>query len=189
MFNLFKKATSVSTAGNALWLNILDGNMAPELAMATLEGKSSNSAKVFDEAVYFLCFATDFAIHTAMKAEPPNESAVREVFLDRVRTFAIDHCCGRPPIGHWIDESNIWEVRSQPLDTGNAVQNLSTRFDLYTAAMDRSASRSLPVVGILAGLCDTRDVDFIVLATSFFVDSVKHTQDFLRSFRIQSSDA
>jgi hypothetical protein len=188
MFEFLKKGPSATPAyevATALWiLGVSDGPMTRAIAEAASE---ENSPIVFDEAVYFMSFATDLTIHRVFKSDASVEHALREEFLDHVRGYARYQQCTPCPVGDWLVDSNIWEIRSPGRDTGNPVQHLSDRFDLYAATMRRPSERgrSLPVVGILCALCNTLDAVFMLTATEFFIKHSINTQDFLRRIRIK----
>jgi hypothetical protein len=184
MFEFLKKTTPAIEVANALWIHgVSDGSQTRALAdMARKE-----NSLVFDEAVYFMSFATDLAIYRAFKSDARLEHALRKEFLDHVRGYAKYHKCTPCPVGDWLADSNIWEIQSPGHDTGNPLQHLSDRFDLYAAAMQRPSeqSQSLPVVLVLAALCDTRDIAFILPANSVFINYSISTQNFLRSIRVK----
>ena len=153
MFEFLKKGPSATEVATALWIHgVSDDPMTRGLAAAASEENSLSEAIVLDEAVYFMSFATDLTIHRVFKSDASVEHALREEFLDHVRGYARYQQCTPCPVGHWLVDSNIWEIRSPGRDTGNPVQHLSDRFDLYAATMRRPSERgrSLPVVGILA---------------------------------------
>jgi hypothetical protein len=189
MFAFLKRATPAVEVGKALWVTVRDGSTTRELAASLSEENSVSREAAFDEAVYFLSFATDLAIHTVFESDARRENALREAFLDHLRGYGIERHCPPCPAGDWVGDSNIWEIHSPGRDDGNVLQHLSDRFDLYAAAMRRPPHRSLPVVGVFCAFCDTLAISFVMLATSFFIDFSRHTQDFLRSIRIESSKA
>lgn len=189
MFAFLKRATPVVDVGNALWAAVRDDPTTHQLAASLSEENSMPRAEALDEAVYFLSFATDLAIHRVFDSDARREHALRETFLDHLRGYAIERRCPPCPVGDWVGDSNIWEIHSPGRDDGDVLKNLSDRFDLYAAAMRRPPHRSLPVVGVFCAFCDTLAISFVMLATSFFIDFSRHTQDFLRSIRIESSKA
>ena len=65
------------------------------------------------------------------------------------------------------------------------MQHFIDRLLLYSAAMERSSERSLPVVGILCALCNNLDIVFNLSATECFAAHSINTQDFLRRIRIK----
>ena len=185
MFAFLKRATPATEVGDALWHGVLDGPMTHSLATSASKDNSLSHAEAFNEAVYFLSFATDLSIHRVFAGDARREHALREAFLDHVRDYATEGHCPPCPVGDWVADSNIWEIHARGPNHGDAVRHLSERFDLYAAAMRRPSHRSLPVVGIFCGFCGTIDISFVMLATSFFIDYSRHTQDFLRSIRIE----
>jgi hypothetical protein len=192
MFEFLKKGPSATPAyevATALWIHgVSDDPMTRGLAAAASEENSLSEAIVLDEAVYFMSFATDLTIHRVFKSDASVEHALREEFLDHVRGYARYQQITPCPVGDWLVDSNIWEIRSPGRDTGNPVQHLADRFDLYAATMRRPSERgrSLPVVGILCALCNTLDAVFMLTATEFFIKHSINTQDFLRRIRIKS---
>jgi hypothetical protein len=192
MFEFLKKnppATPAIEVANALWAveGVSNGPETRTLAEIASEGNSLSNTIVFDEAVYFMSFATDLTIHRVFKSDASLEHALREEFLDHVRGYARYQQCTPCPVGNWLADSNIWEIRSPGRDTGNPVQHLSDRFDLYAAAMPRASERgrSLPVVLVLCALCNTLDVAFVLAANQTFIKYSINTQEFLRSIRVK----
>jgi hypothetical protein len=145
MFEFLKKgppATPAYEVATALWIHgVSDDPMMRGLAAAASEENSLSEAIVLDEAVYFMSFATDLTIHRVFKSDASVEHALREEFLDHVRGYARYQQCTPCPVGDWLADSNIWEIRSPGRDTGNPVQHLSDRFDLYAATMRRPSER------------------------------------------------
>jgi hypothetical protein len=184
MFTLFTKVIPAADVADALWTEIRDGHMTRELAAAASEDRSHLNAAL-DEVVYFRGFATDLTIHRVFHQPSAGGSALRESFLQRLRDYAIARRCTPCPVGDWLADSADWQVHSPGRDTGDPLKHLSDRFDIYIAAVRRPSQHTLPVVGVLCGLCDTRDISFVLLATSAFVDYSINTQDFLRKIRVK----
>jgi hypothetical protein len=184
MFSFLKTATPAGQVADALWTEVRDGKMTRELAAAASED-GSPSDSTLDEIVYFRGFATDLTIHRVFQRPSAGEAALRGSFLQRVRDYAIVRRCTPCPAGNSLLDSADWQVHSPGSDTGDPLKHLSDRFDLYIAAMRRPAKHALPVVGVLCGLCDSRDISFVLLATSAFVDYSIHTQELLRKIRMK----
>ena len=184
MFTFLKTAAPAEAVADALWTEVRDGDMTRELA-AGASGDSARVDSALDEVVYFRGFATDLTIHRAFQRPSAGETTLRESFLQRLRDYAIARRCTPCPVGDWLAGSTDWQVNSPGLDTGDPLKHLSGRFDLYIAEMRRPATHALPVVGVLCGLCDTRDISFVLLATSAFVDFSIHTQELLRKLRVK----
>jgi hypothetical protein len=184
MFEFLKKTTPAIEVANALWIHgVSDGSQTRALAdMARKE-----NSLVFDEAVYFMSFATDLAIYRAFKSDARLEHALRKEFLDHVRGYAKYHKCTPCPVGDWLADSNIWEIQSPGRETGNPVQHFLDRLILYAAAMERpwERGRSLPVVLVLCALCNMLDAVFVLAANEVFIKHSIDTQDFLRSIRVK----
>ena len=184
MFTFFKAAAPAAELADALWTQVRDSDMTRELAAAA-STESSHVETAFDEVVYFRGFATDLTIHRVFQRPNADEAALRELFLQRLRDYAIARRCSPCPVGDWLADSSDWQVHLQGRDTGDPLKHLSDRFELYIGAMRRPAKHIVPVVGVLCGLCDTRDISFAMLATSAFVDYSIHTQELLRKLRVK----
>ena len=184
MFTFLKTATPAAEVADALWVEVRDGQITRELAAAASED-TAQSDVALDEVIYFRSFATDLTIHRVFQHQTALESALRDSFLQRLRDYAIARRCTPCPLGDWVADSPNWHIDRPGHDTGDPLQHLSDRFDLYVAAMRRPTERVLPVVGVLRGLCDARGVSFALLATSAFVDYSIHTQEFLRKIRVK----
>ena len=192
MFDFLKKgppATPAIEVANALWIHGVspdspDTRMLAELAS---EGNSLSETIVLDEAVYFMSFATDLTIHKVFQSDARLEHALREEFLDHVRGYARYQECTPCPVGDWLHaDSNPWEIHSPGRDTGNPVQHFLDRLFLYSAAMERSSERLLPVAGVFCSLCNNPfDAIFNLTATEVFIKYSINTQDFLRSIRVK----
>jgi len=180
MFRLFEKATPVAEVADVLWTDVRDGQTTRGLASA-----ASDSAAALDEVIYWRGFVTDLTIHRVLQHQSMVESALRDSFLQRLRDYAIARRCPPCPAGDWLADSPNWHVHSPGRDTGDPLQHLDHRFDLYIAAVRRPTDRFLPIVSVLCALCDTRDISFAMLATSAFVDYSIHTQEFLRKIRVK----
>jgi hypothetical protein len=189
MFEFLKKGPPVPAykVATALWATegVSNGPMTRGLAAMASEGNSLPETVIFDEVVYFRSFTTDLTIHRVFKNDPSLEHALRQEFLDHVRGYARYQQCIPCPVGDWVGDSNIWEIQSPGRDTGNPVQHFMDRLLLYSAAMERSSERSLPVVGILCALCNQLDFVFNMSATECFAAHSINTQDFLRRIRIK----
>ena len=191
MFEFFTKgppATPAYEVASVLWIHcVSDDPMTRWLAAEASEGNSLPETVVFDEAVYFMSFATDLTIHRVFKNDPSLEHTLRQEFLDHVRGYAKYQQCTPCPVGDWVGDSNIWEIRSPGRDTGNPVQHFLDRLLLYAAAMERpwEQGRSMPVVFVFCALCNNLDIVFNLSATKCFVGHLTNTQDFLRRIRIK----
>jgi hypothetical protein len=191
MFTFFKKATPATPAvevANALWIHgVSDSPETRTLAAEASEGNSLSDTIVFDEAVYFMSFATDLTIHRVFKNDARLEHALRQEFLDHARGYARYQQCTPCPVGDWLADSNIWEIQSPGRETGNPVQHFLDRLILYAAAMERpwERGRSLPVVLVLCALCNMLDAVFVLAANEVFIKHSIDTQDFLRSIRVK----
>lgn len=183
MVKFLKPAAPAVELADALWKEVRDGDATRQLAGTASEERSQFEA-AFDEIVYFRGFATDLTIHRVFQRPSVGESVLRELFLQRLRDYAISRRCTPCPVGEWQAENTIWHVQWPGRDTGNPLQHLSERFELYAGATRRPAERSLPVVTVLCGLCDTRGTSFVLPATSAFIDYSIHTQELLRKARV-----
>jgi hypothetical protein len=190
MFEFLKKGPPAMPAyevATALWAieGVSNGPMTRQLAAWASEGNSLPETVLFDEAVYFMSFAADLTIHRVFKNDPSLEHALRQEFLDHVRGYARYQQCIPCPVGDWVGDSNIWEIQSPGRDTGDPAQHFIDRLLLYSAAMERSSERSLPVAGVFCGLCNNLDFVFNLSATECFAAYSINTQDFLRQIRIK----
>jgi hypothetical protein len=188
MFAFFQKATPAIEVANALWIHgVSDSPETRLLAETASEENSLSDTIIFDEAVYFMSFATDLAIHTVFKNDARRNHALRKEFLDHVRGYARYQQCTPCPVGDWLPDISFWEIKSPGRDTGNPVKHLSDRFDLYAEAMRRPSdeSQSLPAVLVLSALCETRDIRFLLSANMAFVDHLVNTQTLLREIRVK----
>jgi hypothetical protein len=186
MFTFLKTATPAAEVADALWTVVRDSELNRELAAVASEHRS-RFEEALDEVVYFRSFTTDLAIHRVFEHRTAEESALRESFLQRLRDYAIARRCAPCPDGDWLADIPIWHIHSPGRDTGDPLQHLSDRFDLYIAAMrrPRKAKGEPPVVGVLCGLCDARDIAFSTMATACFVNDSSLTQEFLRKIRVK----
>jgi hypothetical protein len=180
MFKFFQKPTPAAKVADALWGEVRDGETTRGLASA-----ASNPDAALDEIIYWRGFVADLTIHRVFQHQSALESALRDSFLERLRDYAIARRCPPCPVGDWLADSPNWHVHSPGRDTGDPVQHLDQRFDLYITAVRRPTKLVLPIVGVLGALCDTRDITFSMLATSAFVDYSIHTQEFLRKIRVK----
>jgi hypothetical protein len=179
-------ATPAKQVADAIWARVHDGEMTRDLAASASEHRSQSHAAAQDEAIYFLGFATDLTIHRVFQQQPTVESALRGSFLDRLRDYAIIRRCTPCPVGDWLLDSPTWQVHAPGRDTGDPLQHLSDRFELYVAAMRRPTQLFLPVVGVLCALCDTRDIIFATVTTKFFIEWSRNLQDFLGKIHVTS---
>jgi hypothetical protein len=142
--------------------------------------------EVFDEVVYYLAFATDFAFWRQLEKTPDIQNSVRDVFASYVGIFAQAQKCPGIPCGDWMGDSLIW-MRSDALIEGEPKINLQRRFELYGRSLSRRKDRSAGerVAHILAALCGTMDAVFILYATPLFLGRWNGVQDILGSFKIR----
>jgi hypothetical protein len=143
--------------------------------------------EVFGEMVYFLAFAGDFAIWCQLKETPNVQNAVRSTFIAHVREFAQEHSCGPMPSGEWLGDSLVW-IPNGTTVAGEPLANLDRRFELYRQSLSRrrDSSAGERAAHVLAALCGTMRLSFIVYATPLFLgpwDGLQHT---LGSFKIKA---
>src|ERR1700730_745208 len=122
----FQKATPAAKVADVLWVDVRDGQRTRDLASA-----ASDSDAALDEIIYFRGFVTDLTIHRVFQQEAAIESALRDSFLHRLRDYAIARRSTPCPLGDWLADSANWHVHSPGRDTGDPLQHLSDRFDLY----------------------------------------------------------
>jgi hypothetical protein len=193
MFEFLKKgppATPAYEVANALWIHgVSDGPEVRMLAKLASEGNSLSETIVFDEAVYFMSFATDLTIHRVFKSDPRLEHALREEFLDHVRGYARYQQCMPCPVGDWLHaEGSIWEIHSPGRNTGDPALHFVDRLLLYAAAMERpwKEGRPMPLAGVLCALCNKQlSIVFNMAATRTFIHYSKSIQELLRSTRVK----
>jgi len=143
--------------------------------------------EVFEEMVYFLAFATDYALWCQLEKRPQVQNALRSRFTEHIRQFAQERRCAPIPSGDWLGEGLIW----MPTDTmiaGEPLANLKRRFDLYGQSLSRRHDRSAGerTAHILAALCGTIDAFFILYATPLFLGKWNGVRDVL-SVALKSS--
>ena len=142
--------------------------------------------EVFDEMVYYLAFATDHAFWCQLEKTPEIQNSVRDIFATHVGRFAKERHCPPIPSGDWMGDGLIW-MPSDTMLEGEPLTNLKRRFELYGRSLSRRHDRSAGerVAHILAALCGTLDITFIVYATPLFLGCWKGVQDVLSSFKIR----
>jgi hypothetical protein len=142
--------------------------------------------EVYDEVVYFLAFATDYAFWSQLENKPQIRSAVSGAFLAHVRQFAQEHHCSPIPAGDWLGDGLIW-IPSGTTDTGSSLANLRSRFDLYGQSLSRRHDRSAGerAAHLLAACCGTVDSEFILYATPLFLGKWKSVKEMVGSFNIK----
>ena len=91
MFNLFRKPlVDTATLAETLWQE--DKKLA---------AKYVEIGFPLDETLFFLCFGTDFSIHSVLKNEQFKLAALREAFYPYLFNFAVEHRCKRPPLAQY----------------------------------------------------------------------------------------
>ena len=141
---------------------------------------------VFDEMVYYLAFATDYAFWCQLEKTPKIQDSVRGVFSAHLQRFAQDHHCPPIPSGDWLGDGLIWMPGSAAVG-GEPSTNVKSRMHLYGRSLSRRHDRSAGerAAHILAALCGTTDITFIVYAMPLFLGCWKGVQDVLGSFKIR----
>jgi hypothetical protein len=136
--------------------------------------------EVFDEMVYFLAFATDYALWCRLEKTPQVQNALRSVFTEHVRQFAQERSCPPIPSGDWLGGGLIW-MPAGAIIVGEPLANLKRRFDLYAQSLLRRHDRSAGerTAHILAAFCGTMDAIFIVYATPLFLGRWNGVRDVL----------
>jgi hypothetical protein len=149
---------------------------------------SRSTDEVIDELVYFMAFATDYAFWLQLDKTPHVRDSVRDVFIRDVEHFGKEHRCAPFPAGDWLGDTLMWMPGEMPLDEV-PVSNVRRRFELYGRALSRRHDRSAGerVAHILAALCGTMDIGFIVYATPLFLERWRQVRMVLGSFEIRAS--
>jgi hypothetical protein len=175
MFNFFRKpVVDAAALAETLWQE------DKKLAAMYVE-----SGFPLEETLFFICFATDLSIHKVLTSEQ-SKSALRGAFYPYIFDFAVERHCKRPPLGKWQDGSNFWEPHTPQCESDDVSLIVLERFQLYSEAMTRpwGKGKSSPVALMLAGLCHTRDLSFVLPANMLFVNHFIASQKFLKSLRI-----
>jgi hypothetical protein len=145
--------------------------------------------EAFEEITYFLGFSLDLALHGALKTKPTIERAVRDDFAEELRNLAIRNQCKPIPSGEWL--GRIWLSGGEtPKDVGDPVANLNQRFGLYAEALKRGQDKSIgeSLAYVLAPLCGTTDITFIIYAARICLGQFEAIRNILESVEIVVKD-
>jgi hypothetical protein len=186
MFSLFKGSVSAEEFVSAIWESTRDWPLkyGVEFRQTFESVFAKNTDAVLTEIVYFLAFATDYAFLHLLDEAPPVQQSVRNKFALLLEQFATENCCPPIPSGDWYGDGLIWTARETRPDS-DSVRNLKRRFDLYGASVSRRHDRPAGerAAHILAALCGTTDIAFIICVTPLFVgrwNGVKNSLDRLK---------
>jgi hypothetical protein len=190
MLKLFRKSVSASDFAEVMW----DGCSGwPAKHGGDLKEKftfEKDISLVFDEVVYYLSFATDYAFYCQLEGKPQIEKAVRDAFGIHLARFAREHQCKPVPPGQWMDDSLIWmETGVVSTVVGNPLTNLKKRFALYAQSLERRNDRSAGerTAHLLASWCGCSfNSIFILYAMPLFLGEWKAVKDTLDSFSVKS---
>jgi hypothetical protein len=189
MFSLFKRSASAEDLASVMWEGTRDWPAKYGAAMREACGGSFERSieEVFDEMVYFLAFATDYAFWCQLEKTPQVQNAVRSIFTARVREFAQEHRCGPIPSGDWLGDGLIW-MPSGTTVAGEPLANLERRFALYGQSLSRRHDRPAGerTAHILAALCGTMSIVFITYASPLFVGRWDGVRAILGSFNVRA---
>jgi hypothetical protein len=188
MFTLFKRSVSAEDLVSVMWDGTRDwpakhgGDLIPDL-----DGSFDRSTEeVLDEMVYFLAFATDYAFWCQLEKTPKIQNLVRDRFAEHLEHFAREHRCSPVPAGDWLGDGLIW-MPGDRKQGGEPLANLKARFELYGKSLSRRHDRSAGerAAHILAALCGTLDIAFLVYVTPLFLGRWKAVQDGLKTYKIR----
>jgi hypothetical protein len=189
MFPLFKRSASPADFAGGTWDSIRDWPVKHGAHLRqNFEGRFQRSIEeVFDEMIYYLAFATDFALWSQLKETPEIRKAVMDIFMGHVGRFAQERSCRPIRSGEWIGDSLVWMMHVGTAEGADPLTNLKRRFDLYRRSISRRHDRSAGerTAHILAALCGIMDGTFIAYVTPLFLVRWKGAQANLRSFKIK----
>src|SRR5258708_6888647 len=139
MLSLFKRSGSASDLAAVMWEGCGEW---PTKHGHTLRQEFSDSFDrdiddVYDEMVYYLSFATDYAFDSLLDGKPQVKHAVRDAFYSSLAQFAQEPKCPPIPPGEWIGDGLIWMPGMAPSDVGKPWANIKSRFSLYGESLAR----------------------------------------------------
>jgi len=186
--SFFKKSVSSTELAGTMW-NVIR-NWPSEHSTSFRQNFENSfdrpTDEIFDEIVYFLAFAADYAFYHQLQRKPKLKSAVRSAFMTHLNQFAHERRCSPVPSGSWIDDSLIW-MPHEAVPGGEPLTNLQKRFALYGEALSRRHDRSAGerTAHLLAAWSGTMDATFIAYASPFFVKEWSAVKDVLNSFSLR----
>jgi hypothetical protein len=188
VLSFFRKSVSAADLASASWESIRDWPAKHGAALREdFDGSFERSTEeVFDEMVYFLAFATDYAFWSQLEDKPQTQNAVRGAFTAHIRQFAQEHRCSPPPAGDWLGDGLIW-MPSATTDAEQPLANLKSRFELYGQSLSRRHDRPAGerTAHVLAACCGTMDAIFILYAMPLFGGEWEAVRKILSSFNIK----
>jgi hypothetical protein len=187
MFSLFKGTVSAEEFASAIWESTRDWPLKYGIEFRQpFENSFANSPNdALIEIVYFLAFATDYAFLHLLEKAPSVQQSVRNKFMSSVEQFAAENNCPPIPSGDWHGDGLIWTARETRPDR-DSVTNLKQRFDLYGAAVSRRHDKPAAerAAHILAALCGTTDIAFIICVTPLFTGRWNGVKNSLERLKI-----
>ena len=114
MFSLFKRSASTDDFASVMWEGARDWPAKHGAALREdFDGSFDRSIdEVLDEMVYFLAFATDYAMWCQLEKSPQIQNSARSTFTAHLRKFAEEHRCPPIPSGEWLGDGLIWMPHS-----------------------------------------------------------------------------
>jgi len=172
MFSLFKGPVPAEDLASAIWESTRDWPLkyGVEFRQTFERSFAGRTDDVLNEIVYFLAFATDYALSHLLEKTPSVQQAVRNKFALHVEKFAAENGCTPVPSGDWHGDGLIWTAGGAKPD-GDSVTNLKRRFELYGKSVSRRPDKPAGerAAHVLAALCGTADIGFIICVTPLFV--------------------